>query len=98
MQKILTFSHVLGDAQLTRIDLRAAVDEGLHLFSALAPPSVEIRAEIGENIPAVKADATLAFDLVMNLCTNALQSMYAAKGVRSIGLRYPQHGYNATAA
>src|SRR5882672_9612587 len=39
VQKILTFSHVLGDTALAPIDLRSVVSESITLFSALAPPS-----------------------------------------------------------
>ena len=35
----------------------------------------------------VRADATLAAHLLMNLCTNAYQAMEGAKGVLTIGLR-----------
>ena len=67
VQKILTFSHVLGDTRLAPTDLRSVVKEGTVLFSALTPPSIEIRAEIPAELPLVLADATLALDLVMNL-------------------------------
>jgi len=36
----------------------------------------------------VRADATLAAHLLMNLCTNAYQAMEGAKGTLTIGLRY----------
>ncbi|MDP9014048.1 MAG: ATP-binding protein [Pseudomonadota bacterium] len=98
VQKILTFSRGIGDAHLTSVDLRAVIGEGLHLFSALAPPSISIRREIGKNVPNVTADATLALDLVVNLCTNALQAMKGAAGVLTVGLRYPQHAYEAADA
>jgi signal transduction histidine kinase len=88
VKKILTFSRELGDAKVALIDLRGVVTEGLNLFSVLAPPSIEIRTEIGEGIPLVKADATLALHLVINLCTNAYQAMAGAEGVLTIGLRY----------
>jgi two-component system, cell cycle sensor histidine kinase and response regulator CckA len=68
--------------------LRAVVAEGLNLFSALAPPSVEIRTEIESAIPLVKADATLALHLVINLCTNAYQAMEGTRGLLTVGLRY----------
>jgi signal transduction histidine kinase len=87
VQKILTFSHVLGDTTLAPIDLRSVVAESMVLFSALAPPSIEIRTEIAEHLPLVRADATLAMDLVMNLCTNAYQAMQGAVGVLTVGLR-----------
>ncbi|HWJ35184.1 MAG TPA: ATP-binding protein [Steroidobacteraceae bacterium] len=87
VQKILTFSHVLGDTALAPIDLRSVVTESIVLFSALAPPSIEIRSEIPAALPLVRADATLAMDLVMNLCTNGYQAMQGANGVLTVGLR-----------
>jgi signal transduction histidine kinase len=87
VQKILTFSHVLGDTKLAPIDLRNVVAESVVLFSALAPPSIEIRTEIAEHVPFVCADTTLAMDLVMNLCTNAYQAMQGTAGILTIGLR-----------
>jgi signal transduction histidine kinase len=87
VKKILTFSRELGDAKLSLIDLRGVVADGLNLFSALASPSIEIRTEIEDAIPAVRADATLAAQLVLNLCTNAYQAMQGTQGVLTIGLR-----------
>jgi len=91
VKKILTFSRELGDAKLALIDLRDVVAEALHLFSVLAPPTIEIRTEIDESLPFVRADATLAAHLLMNLCTNAYQAMEGAKGMLTIGLRYQEH-------
>jgi signal transduction histidine kinase len=90
VKKILTFSRELDDAKVALIDLRGVVTEGLHLFSVLAPPTIEIRTEIGEGIPLVKADATLALHLVINLCTNAYQAMAGTEGILTIGLRYQE--------
>ncbi len=87
VQKILTFSHVLGDTTLAPTDLRNVVAESVVLFSALAPPSIEVRTEIAEHVPLVRADATLAMDLVMNLCTNAYQAMQGNAGILTVGLR-----------
>jgi signal transduction histidine kinase len=87
VKKILTFSRELGDANLTLVDLRAVIAEGLNLFSALAPPSIEIRTEIAETIAPVRADVTLAVHLVINLCTNAYQAMQGTQGILTIGLR-----------
>jgi signal transduction histidine kinase len=88
VKKILTFTRELDEATLTLIDLRVVVTEGLNLFSALAPPSIEMRTEIAEEIPLVKADATLALHLMINLCTNAYQAMEGIDGILTIGLRY----------
>ena len=97
VKKILTFSRELDDAKLALIDLRGVVTEGLNLFSALAPPSVEIRTDIDDAIPLVKADATLALHLVINLCTNAYQAMEGVEGVLTVGLRYREKGDEVSA-
>jgi signal transduction histidine kinase len=90
VKKILTFSRELDEAKVALIDLRAVVTEGLHLFSVLAPPSIEIRTEIDDEIPLVRADATLTLHMVINLCTNAYQAMAGGEGVLTIGLRYQE--------
>ncbi|MDB6085905.1 MAG: sensor hybrid histidine kinase [Gammaproteobacteria bacterium] len=87
VQKILTFSHVLGDTALAPTDLRSVVAESVVLFSALASPSIEIRTKLDADIPLVRADAALAGDVVMNLCTNAYQSMQGG-GILTVGLRH----------
>jgi signal transduction histidine kinase len=92
VQKILTFSHALGDTALAPTDLRSVVSESITLFSALAPPSIEIRTEIDADVPLVRADATLAGDVLINLCTNAYQAMQGRNGVLTVGLKYsPPH-------
>jgi signal transduction histidine kinase len=88
VQKILRFSHVLGDTALAPTDLRSVVTESLALFSALAPPNIEVRTYFAAEIPMVRADATLLNDVVMNLCTNALQSMQGGSGVLTLALRW----------
>jgi signal transduction histidine kinase len=88
VQKILTFSHVLGDTALAPTDLRDVVSESITLFSALVPPSLEIRTEIDTDVPLVRADATLAGDVIVNLCTNAYQAMQGAAGTLTVGLRH----------
>jgi len=98
VQKILTFSHVLDKAVLAPIDIRAVVQEVVNLFSAMALPSIEIRSQIGERIPLVKGDATLATDMIMNLCTNAYQAMKGGNGILTIGLRYPSISSDAKSA
>jgi signal transduction histidine kinase len=98
VRKILTFSRQLDEAKLDLIDLRVVATEGLTLFSALAPPSIEIRTEIDAAIPLVKADATLALHLMINLCTNAYQAMEGADGVLTIGLRCAEQADDGTGA
>jgi signal transduction histidine kinase len=87
VQKILRFSRVLGDTALELTDLRSVVSESVGLFSALAPRNIEIRTEIGAEVPLVRADATLAGVVITNLCTNAYQSMQGGQRVLTVGLK-----------
>jgi len=86
VKKILMFSRELGNVNLNPTDLRGVIAEAITLFAALAPPSIEIRTEIGDHVPLVKADATLAVQLTMNLCTNAYQAMRDTGGILTIRL------------
>ena len=95
VQKILTFSRELGDTELGRVDLRVVVKDAVHLLSALAPPSIEVRTVIEEPVSTTRGDATLALQLLMNLCTNAYQAMRDRNGLLTIGLR--QHGQEGDA-
>jgi signal transduction histidine kinase len=91
VRKILTFSRELGDSTLTAVDMRAVIADGLNLLKALGPPSIEIHTEIADSVPALRADATLALHMVVNLCTNAFQAMQGSNGVLTIGLRLAAH-------
>lgn len=87
VKKILTFSRELGDSKMSAVDLRVVLAEGLSLLHALGPPSVEIRTQVADKIPLIRADPTLALHMIINLCTNAFQSMQGSNGVVTIGLR-----------
>ncbi len=87
VQKVLMFSHVLGDSELEPTDMRLVVSEAINLFTAMALSSLQLRTEISEQVPLVRADAALAMDLVVNLCTNAYHAM-SNEGTLTVGLRY----------
>jgi signal transduction histidine kinase len=63
------------------------VREALRLFSALIPPTVQLRAEMPGPYPLVKADAALTIQVIMNLCTNAYHSLLNAEGIVSVDLK-----------
>jgi signal transduction histidine kinase len=92
VRKILTFSSDLGDVKLGLTDMKSVVADGLSLFSALIPSGIELRTDIAEFIPPVWADATLAVHLVINLCTNAYQSIPGGRGVITVRLEYVASG------
>jgi signal transduction histidine kinase len=86
VDKILTFSRNAGAPKLEWIDLEPVVREAVRLFSALIPASVELRTELSGPYPAVKADAALTIQLIMNLCTNAYHALAGAVGNVTVGL------------
>lgn len=87
VNKILTFSRDAGAPKLKAIDLEPVVREALRLFSALIPPSVQLRAELRGPFPMVKADAALTVQVIMNLCANAYHALANAVGVVNVDLK-----------
>jgi signal transduction histidine kinase len=93
VQKILTFSRSLDDARPVPVDLGEAVHDALKLFRPLTSRSIDILVEVMPGCPQVMADRALLVQLVMNLCTNAYQSLPHGEG--SINVRVlagPQQG------
>ncbi|MBS0396031.1 MAG: hypothetical protein JSR54_15535 [Proteobacteria bacterium] len=88
VNKVLAFSRRPEPSRLEPVALEAVVEEAVKLFRALAAPNIEVRRESAPGTPAVRADAGLLVQLVMNLCTNAYQAMRPAGGVLTIGA-YP---------
>jgi two-component system, cell cycle sensor histidine kinase and response regulator CckA len=86
VEKMLAFSRELESEGPDWIDIAPAVEEGLRLFAALVPPSIELRSSIQSPCQPVLADRTLVIQLVMNLCTNAYQAMRVAGGVLELRL------------
>jgi PAS domain S-box-containing protein len=74
IQKILSFSRKqLNERSPT--SLSAVVREALELLRATLPTTLELRTELGEDVPLVLADASQLHQVVMNLCTNAAHAM-----------------------
>ncbi|AGF77572.1 PAS domain S-box [Desulfocapsa sulfexigens DSM 10523] len=86
VQQILSFSrkdeHKVGPLIPSPI-----VKEALKLLRSTIPSSIEIREEIDSEIGAVLADPMKIHQVVMNLCTNAVQAMETGKGTITIILR-----------
>jgi signal transduction histidine kinase len=85
--KVLTFSREAGIAKLEPIDLNTVVNEALRLFRLLVPPSVEVHTRLEGPFPPVMADAALAVQLIMNLCTNGYQALHGQTGTLEVALR-----------
>lgn len=57
------------------IDLRSLVRESTDRLAAAAPPAVRYRVEIPETVALVRGDADRVRDLLLNLCTNAVDAL-----------------------
>lgn len=75
--RILTFSRQTH-VQLVPLDLAQPVAEAVKLIRASAPSTVEIVATLQSG--TIRADATQIQQVVLNLCTNALQALPNERG------------------
>jgi len=82
--RILTFSR-RRETHTKRLALRPLVMEVVGLLHATVPPNIEVRAHFDCHECNVAADETQMQQVLMNLCTNAVQAM-GDEGHLEIGL------------
>jgi len=82
--RILTFSR-RRETHTERLALRPLVMEVVGLLHATVPPNIEVRAYFDCDECNVAADETQMQQVLMNLCTNAVQAM-GEQGHLEIGL------------
>ena len=63
------------------IDLNALIQENLNLFEAAIPETIHFDLRLDRDIPAIKADAGQMQQVIMNLITNAAESIGEQRGV-----------------
>jgi PAS domain S-box-containing protein len=83
--QILAFSRQSKSVK-TAVNIGGVVQEAIKLIRATVPTTIEIQQEIQTNQGAVIADETQIHQVVMNLCTNAYQSMADEGGLLQIKL------------
>jgi PAS domain S-box-containing protein len=74
VERILVFSRG-GASDRSPVQVQAVVEETLALLSASLPAKVRLEHQLEARGVAVFGDATRLHQMVMNLCTNALQAM-----------------------
>ena len=84
VNQILTFSR-RSEVRLQPLIISSIVEETLKLLRASLPSTIEIRQDIVSDA-AVMADPTQIHQVIMNLCTNAAQSMVMDGGVLKVSL------------
>jgi len=85
VRQILAVSRP-GDESKTSVDLVPLVDEVVHLLRASLPSTISIRTCIESNAPAVRADPTRIYQVILNLATNARDAMEGSGGVLTISV------------
>lgn len=85
VRRILAFSRK-SDPSSEPVQLKAVVTECTALLKTVIPPTVSVRLDVRTSSALVLADPTQLHQVVMNLCTNAEQSMRGGKGELTITL------------
>jgi signal transduction histidine kinase/ActR/RegA family two-component response regulator len=85
VDRILGFSRS-GAAERVPVNVQQVVEETLELLRASLPPNVQLEAELKAANLAVIGDATRIHQVIMNLCTNAVQAMEMSGGTLKVDL------------
>ena len=101
VERILSFSGGKPRPHAA-ILLQPIVDEVLQLLRASLPPHVRLDCQLRAPAAAIKGDATMIVEAVMNLCTNAVQAMpdggTVTVGLESVSLAEPLPLFEVTLA
>ena len=79
VKQILMFSR-RQPGERRPVKLPDVVTEALQLVRGSAPPAIQVTTHLDADAPYILADATQLHQVVMNLCTNAVQAMGDAGG------------------
>ncbi|MFM2276406.1 MAG: hypothetical protein RL211_2278 [Pseudomonadota bacterium] len=88
VRQILTFSRN-EPPKRSPIHLAEVVHETMRLLKVTLPPTIDMQLVVHPGTPAVLADATQVEQAVLNLCTNAIQSIGKDRGTVVIELGNP---------
>jgi CheY-like chemotaxis protein len=84
VSQILTFSRE-SKQELKPIDIKPIAKDALKLMRSTLPSNIEIRLNLQSNCQ-VNADPSAIHQVLMNLCTNAAQSMQEKGGILAVTL------------
>lgn len=74
IQQLLTFARQQPE-QAQRLDLHRAIKEALELILVSTPPTVQVNLHAKETVAATDIDPTAFFQIIMNLCHNAVEAI-----------------------
>jgi signal transduction histidine kinase len=84
--QILTFGRPSGEAQTDIPDVAPIIDEAMSMVRALIPANIEIELGIRPSAGPIVGNANEIQQLVVNLCSNAYQSLAKSGGRIKVGL------------
>jgi len=85
IQQILIYSKQVEREKQT-LCIQPLIKEVVKLIRASIPATVEIISEIDNDCPCISADTTQIHQAIVNLCTNAWQSMEKTGGILTVKL------------
>ncbi len=86
IQQILSFSKT--DHTLHRpVDLKPIIKEVLQVIRATIPATIKIETHLADNCGLILGDQIQIHQLVINLCTNAFQSMEKQGGILTVSMQ-----------
>ena len=86
-EQILTFGRPSGDAMTVVDDIAPVIGEAMSMVRALTPASVDIQLDIAQPAGPVRCDPNEVQQLVVNLCSNSVQSISTGGGHIKVGLK-----------
>ncbi|WP_456386553.1 PAS domain S-box protein [Profundibacter sp.] len=85
IQQLLTFARQ-QPGRAKRLELHGAIDEALELIRVSTPPSITLNFKSKVKRIATEIDPTAFFQIVMNLCHNAVEAFEGKGGVINLRL------------
>jgi signal transduction histidine kinase len=85
--QMLTFGRQMTAVELRPVDVGEVLKESLDLVQESLPPNAEIQIDIEDQCPLVFGNSLLVGQIVINLCTNACQSLKKGVGLIEVSLK-----------
>jgi len=80
VRQVLAFSRQFDETELQPVDLSAVLSDSIAMLRPAMPPTIQIDQDIRLPAPIVNASESMLGQLLVNLLTNAYQSMLANGG------------------
>ena len=89
VEKILSCSHQ-HHTEKHSLEPHIIVKEALEMLRAALPSTITIEEDINTESGRILADPTVIHQIIVNLCTNAMQAMAEQKGILQVSLQRKQ--------